>query len=57
MLKKTLILGIILISLLVVSTFSASAVEETKTIEDNEDDVLKTENFDLETGTPAINQM
>ncbi len=53
MLKKTLILGIILISLLVVSTFSASAVEETKTIEDNEDDVLKAEGFDPESGTPV----
>ena len=51
MLKKTLILGIILISLLVFSTLSATAVEETKTIEDNEDDVLKAEGFDLETGT------
>jgi len=51
MLKKTLILGIILTSLLVFSTLSASAIEETKTIEDNEDDVLKTDALDLETGT------
>jgi len=49
MLKKTLILGIILTSLLVFSTLSASAIEETKTIEDKEDDV--TDGLDVETGT------
>jgi len=51
MLKKTLILGMILTSLLIVSTFSVGAIEETKTIEDDEDDVVKS---DFEEGTETI---
>jgi hypothetical protein len=50
MLKKTLIIGIILASLLIISTFSVSAVDDTKEIDDIEDDVQKTDDLG-ETGT------
>lgn len=51
MMKKTLIIGMLLTSLLIVSTFSVGAIEETKTIEDDEDDVVKS---DFEEGTETI---
>ena len=51
MLKKTLILGMILTSLLIAATYSASAADETKTIDDAEDDVLK---YDMATDSESI---
>ena len=48
MIKKSLILGIILMSLLLASVFTVNAAEDVKVIADAEDDVIRS---DLTTGT------